>query len=385
MKVSVSVKGRFHAFFLAQELQRAHVLNQLITSYPIFKAHEYGINKACIDSLLLNECLERIVRRLPIDFLKSDKINYFFHEFFDQRAGRFVKKSSDIFVAWSGSALHSIKRLQHTGMKIVLDTGSSHAIYQKKIMEEEYGLYGLTYYENPNMIEKKCQEYQLADYIALPSQFAKNSFLQHNITENKIIHVPYGVDITKFYPTAKPDKKFRIIFCGNASLRKGIPYLLQAFFELRLPNTELYIIGPPAPELIPCMKKYKADNIIWAGAFRENALLHEYAKGDVFCLPSIEDGFGLVIPQAMACGLPVICTTHTAAVDIITEGQDGFVIPIRNVDALKEKIVLLYENSELRSAMGKSALEKIHQHFLWEHYGTKMIAEYQRILGTSTK
>ncbi len=379
MKIAISVKGRFHAFFLANELQKAGLLNQLITSYPVFKAEEYGIKKSVVCSLLMNELLERASRKLPFHFLKSDRMDYYFQEFFDKRAGQKVKKDNAIFIGWSSSCLHTMKKLKQQPIKIIVENGSTHAVFQQKILEEEYGLFGLTHRADPRIIEKKLEEYALADFISLPSQFTKNSFLQYGFSEDKIIHVPYGVDITTFYPLEKSDKKFRIIFCGNVGLRKGIHYLLKAFYELKLPHAELYIIGPAAAELDPFIAKYKADNIIWAGSFRENALVHEYSKGDVFCLPSIEEGLALVLPQAMACGLPIICTTNTGGNDIIHDGQEGFILPIRDVDALKEKILLLYENPELRKNMGKQAEKTVRERFTWAHYGKKMIGKLKNI------
>lgn len=381
MKVAISAKGRFHAFFLANELQKAGLLNQLITSYPVFKAVEYGIGKKYVYSLLLNELVERGTKKLPFKFLKADRANYLFHEYFDKRSAKKIKKNCDIFIGWSSSCLHSIKKLKlkNKAVRIIVENGSTHAVFQKEILEEEYALQGLIFKTDQNIIDKKLEEYALADYISMPSQFTKNSFLQHGIAAQKIICVPYGVDTAKFYPLPKPDNIFRIIFCGNVGLRKGIHYLLQAFYELKLPNAELYIIGPAAAELNPYVAKYKSDNIIWAGCFNENKLVHEYAKGSVFCLPSIEEGLALVIPQAMSCGLPVICTTNTGGADLISEGKEGFILPIRDIEKLKEKILFLYEHPAVRIEMGKQARNTILNNFTWAHYGEKMITQYRNI------
>ena len=95
---------------------------------------------------------------------------------------------------------------------------------------------------------------------------------------------------------------------------------------------------------------------------------------------SIEEGLALVQPQAMACSLPVICTTNTGGEDIIRDGKDGFVIPIRDMDALKEKLVYLYENSGTLKEMGKSAKKRVSSGFTWDDYGDRIIKEYKRIL-----
>ncbi len=386
MKISISVKGRFHAFFLANELQKAGLLNQLITPYPVFKTCEYGIDKTFVDSLLLNELVERGIRQLPFQFVKTDRANYLFNKLFDMRAGRKIKTNSDIFVGWSEGCLETMKKIRGRPIKLIVENGSTHAIFQKEIMEEEFELHGLSFQADKRMISKKLEEYSFADYISIPSQFTKNTFLKYPALKNKIICIPYGVDAEKFYPikNATNDKIFRIIICGNIGLRKGIQYLLKAFYELKLPNSELYVIGPVSAELKSIIEKYKASNIIWAGCFNENKLVHEYAKGSVFCLPSIEEGLALVIPQAMSCGLPIICTTNTGGGDIISEGEEGFIIPIRDADAIKQKILFLYENAETRIEMGKQARNTILNNFTWSHYGQKIIAAYRDILKSSS-
>jgi len=84
--------------------------------------------------------------------------------------------------------------------------------------------------------------------------------------------------------------------------------------------------------------------------------------------------------QAMACGLPVICTQNTAGEDLVRDGRDGYVIPIRDVEALKEKLLFFYENPELRRAMGESARERVGKDHSWEDYGNRAITAYERIL-----
>ena len=95
---------------------------------------------------------------------------------------------------------------------------------------------------------------------------------------------------------------------------------------------------------------------------------------------SIEEGFAMVMPQAMACGLPIICTSNTGGEDIVRDGIDGFIIPIRDVEALKEKILFMYKNPERRREMGESARLRVQSGFSWDNYGAKMIGEYRKVL-----
>jgi len=104
----------------------------------------------------------------------------------------------------------------------------------------------------------------------------------------------------------------------------------------------------------------------------QNSLKEFYNKANLFVTPSIEDGFGMVILQAMACGLPVITTKNTGGSEIVDEGVDGFVIPIRDKEKLKEKILLLYQNKDYLLSMSKKAEQKAKNFFSWEIYGERI-------------
>jgi glycosyltransferase involved in cell wall biosynthesis len=382
MKVTISVKGRFHAFYLAKELQKQGYLRRLITTYPKFETVKYGVQLQLIRSLLSHELVVRAWRKLPARMRHIYDPNYYFKELFDYHATANMPNDSDLFVGWSSNSLHSIRKAKSKGIKTIVERGSSHMLTQLELLREEYDSHGLKFWEHhPSITEKELQEYEEADYICVPSLFVKRTFIERGVSEKKLIHNPYGVDLSHFKPIPKQDNKFRVIFCGNQSIRKGIGYLLQAFYELKLPNAELWFIGSPNNETQHLFKKYDAPNIIQKGHFPEFELHKYYSQGSVFCMPSIEEGLAMVQPQAMACGLPLICTTNTGGEDLIEEGKEGFVIPIRSVDVIKEKILYLYEHPDICEAMGKAAMQKVKQGFRWEDYGERMIGHYHKILG----
>ena len=383
MKITISVLGRFWLFYLAKQLQDQEFLAKLITSYPKFEAIKYGINPANIDSLLIHEIHNRGWRKISRFTESLFNPQYMIFELFDRHASRHIKNHCDIFAGLSGCSLYSLRRARQMGAKTVLERGSSHMLYQRKILEEEYRKFGLEKeVVHPKVVERELTEYQEADFIAIPSQFVKETFLQQGIPEARLIHVPYGVDLTNFYPAPKQDNVFRIIHCGNISLRKGVHYLLQAFAELNLPRAELWLIGSMTDEIKPFLRKWASPAIRHQGPFPERELHRYYSQGSVFCLASIEEGLAMVQAQAMACGLPVICTTNTGGADLVREGRDGFILPIRDVDAIKEKILYFYENPEAGRHMGESAREAVQAGFSWSDYGHKMIAAYQKILSS---
>ena len=175
-------------------------------------------------------------------------------------------------------------------------------------------------------------------------------------------------------------KKFSIIYVGASSARKGIIYLLKAFKELNLNNSELIIIGKIENEIVPIIKKFSSDNIKFIGPKNQNDLCGYYNSSNIFVNCSIEEGLSMVQIQAMACGLPVICTTNSGGEEILEDGKSGFILPIRDVDKLKEKIMHFYENREVISIMGENAQQKAHNFFSWNNYGEKMYDFYKKIL-----
>jgi glycosyltransferase involved in cell wall biosynthesis len=382
VKITISVLGRFWLFYLAKHLQDHNFLAKLITSYPKFEAVKYGIKPEKIDSLLIHEIHNRGWRKISQFTESIFNPQYMIFELFDRHAARHLGSASDIFMGLSGCCLHSLRRARKLGAKTVLGRGSSHMLYQRALLEEEYGRFGMRKtVVHPKIVERELQEYQEADFISIPSQFVKGTFLQYGVPEEKLIRIPYGVNLTHFYPIPKEDDTFRVIHCAHLSLRKGVPYLLQAFAELQLKGAELWLIGSVTDEVRPLLSRFASPSIILKGQFPENELYKYLSQGSVFCLASIEEGLAMVQPMAMACGLPVICTTNTGGADIVRDGRDGFIVPIRDVAALKEKIRYLYENPDVCKAMGESARRRVQTGFSWGDYGRKMIAAYRQILG----
>ncbi len=380
MKITISVIGRFHLFNLAQQLLKRGYLNQLITSYPKFEVFKYGIPREKVNSVIIKEIMERGWRKLPRFLKKYYNPQYFIHDFFDRMSTLRLKKGADIVIV---SGLRMIKKAKNFGAITIVERGSSHISYQNQILKEEYEKYGVKIepymIPHPKIIEGELKSYDKVDYVSVPSSFVKRTFLEYGFPERKIIQVPYGVDLSNFRQITKTDDIFRVVFAGGMSLRKGVHYLLQAFSELNLPNSELMLIGAMNDEMKPFFKKY-AGKFNYAGKVLQTELYKYYSQGSVFVMPSIEEGLAMVQPQAMACGLPVICTTNTGGEDIVRDGIDGFVVPIRNTEALKEKLVYLYENPNKRKEMGESAKKRVDTGFTWDDYGDKMINEYKKIL-----
>jgi glycosyltransferase involved in cell wall biosynthesis len=381
VKVTISVFGRFHAFNLAQQLQARGCLHTLISTYPTFKITQHRIHPEFIRSLWGLELMASGWQRLPKSMKGDRNTQLWLLEHFDRSVTRCLSPGFDVFVGWSGACFWSLHRAREMGSMTVVERGSSHMRYQTQILQEEYERWGLKFIAtHAGVYERELQSYVDADRIAIPSLFVKRTFLENGVPEAKLIHVPYGTSLAEFYPVPKEDDIFRVIHCGSISLRKGVQYLLKAFCELNLPKAELWLVGPIAPELQPFLAKYQSDRIIIKGKQPQNQLRWFYSQCSVSCLASIEEGLAMVQPQAMACGLPVIHTTNTGGEDIVRDGVDGFCVPIRDVEALKEKILFFYENPEQRSEMGNNAIEQARTSLTWDDYGQRIVNSYSQSL-----
>lgn len=155
--------------------------------------------------------------------------------------------------------------------------------------------------------------------------------------------------------------------------------MLEAFAPLSS-KAELHVIGPVSSDFKPLLEKMSLQNVHIRGAVAGDVLAREYSAADIFCLPSIEEGYGLVIPQAMACGLPIVTTEVVGAVDLLTHGHEGLIVPPANAQALSAALEQLVEDAELRLSLGRNALEKAHSGQSWADYVQRTITCYKSLL-----
>ncbi|MFM6509106.1 MAG: glycosyltransferase family 4 protein [Dolichospermum sp.] len=233
-------------------------------------------------------------------------------------------------------------------------------------------------------LKRKQREIELADHIFVASSITQESLTNIGIEANKISVIPYGSPIETFEYQLKSDDCFRVIFIGRFSPLKGIHYLLQAWQELksknRLKNAQIVFVGE---NRFP--QKWLEER--YSGLYQHipsvsHFLLNQYySQASVLVLPSLIDGFGLVVVEAMACGIPVIVTVNTGASDIITDGVEGFIIPIRDVEALKDKLEWCYSHPQELAEMGKAARRKAEE-LNWGLYRQRLVKEVESVLNS---
>jgi glycosyltransferase involved in cell wall biosynthesis len=162
-----------------------------------------------------------------------------------------------------------------------------------------------------------------------------------------------------------------VLFAGQISLRKGIPYLLEAFARLQHPGKHLTLAGSVQDDVRQLLAKLPTEHVTFAGNLPQPELAARMTRSHVLALASVEEGLALVQGQAMACGCPVVATTATGAEDLFANGVEGFIVPDRDTTAFADRLQQLADNPALRERMGATALERVKTLGGWGDYGER--------------
>lgn len=344
----------------------------------LLRRKKEGGDPKLIRTFPLPELIYVFSARLRFTRQWSERILRWRNRRFDKCVAKLVETTRpDAVVCYDSCAVNTFKACKRTGSIAILDQSVGHLASGIRILREEAELHpefsdSLALNVPEWLVEQCMAEALAADRVLVASEYVRNTLIENGVSPLRIFIIPYGVDITRFVPVAKRDQTtFRVLFVGGIGQRKGIKYLLEAFSQLNLPNAELVLVGSLIEE--DGLKPYRdifrhVPNV----PYREVHSLFQSA--DIFVYPSLHEGSALAIYEALASGLPVITTPNSGSV--VRDGIDGFIVPIRDIDALKEKIVLLYQSRELRLQMGRQARKRA-ESFTWQAYHQKLAALVQ--------
>jgi starch synthase len=377
--VSVSSLTGTHGLDLARQMASRGLLGRFYTTLPGTRTARVPTARTRRFLALTPIVALGMNRWLPV----SDEAFYWLvYRAFDHWLARTLEPC-DIIQCLAGCGLETLRRARSTaGAAGVCDSGTSHVRFLRAIVTDEHQRWGVASEPEPERFTHRIvEEYEAAELITVPSTFAKKSFIDQGVDKEKIVVTPYGADRTDYHPVPKRDETFRILFVGSLSLRKGVHYLLDAVSHLRFDDSELVLRGGETSSTDMILRRYVGTiPLKLVGPQPRSEMKVLFSQASVLVLPSIEDGFGLVIAQAMACGVPVIASTHSGGPDLITEGVEGFLVQPRAVRTLEERLSALYEDRELLSRMGQSALRRITALGGWTSYGDAVERAYRSIL-----
>ena len=372
-RVTVVSGGKFHAYHIARAAERAGVLERFVTT--VFDRAETGIPREKVVEIPAPAWAAKVLQRLTPGG-RPDLAYWIGDNWFDRAASRWAR-DADVYHAFNHHALCGLRAARRFGGVTLVERSSAHPRVQHALLAEESARFGLSLPRvSARIVDKHLREYEEADWIMVPSAFVRRTMVEGGVPAGKLRLLPLGVDAGLFAPGEKRDGVFRVLYVGAISLQKGIPHLLEGFRRAGLPprESELLLVGEPTAEARAFLPRYE-------GLYRlEPFVPHErlpdvYRQASAFVLPSIQDGFGMVAYEAAACGIPVIVSENVGAE--IRDGEDGYVVPIRDPDAIADRLVRL-RDEETRRRMGASARARALAS-TWERYGEGLARHYAEV------
>jgi len=371
MRVTQAVFGVFHHFELAHQLHRRNHLRKIYSTWPWARLKREGLPRALVSTFPLLHTTDYLLARTRFyPRAVSVAMNAWNARAFDAWTRRLIEPC-DAFIAISGAGLATGALVQSRGGKFICDRGSTHQRFQEETLAAEYRRWAVPPPSpTPHIALREEAIYAAADAITVPSTVARRSFLTQGVPAAKVHVIPYGVRLDRFAQTElPPSDSFEVLFAGQISLRKGIPYLLEAFARLRHPRKRLTLVGSVQDDMRALLARLPTENVTFTGSIPQAELAARMSRSHVLALASVEEGLALVQGQAMACGCPVIATTATGAEDLFSDGVEGFIIPDRDTGALTARLQQLAGDPALRERMSAAALQRVRSLGGWDHYG----------------
>ncbi len=323
------------------------------------RRHDARLDPARVCLHPLPEMLYVALKRLGVAERHETRLILWRDAVFDRHVARLVARGRPrLVIAHDGQALATIRAARRAGTIAVLNQTTGFVLKALTTYREEAALHpefedSLSTHLPLDVGESMRMEALEADRILAPSDYVRDSLIEIGVEPERIAMLPYGVDPARFAPrrTRPAGAPFRILFVGQVGQKKGIKYLLEAVRRLALPNAELVLAGRiigSGRGLQPYRNLFRHIPHVPHGEV--HAL---YQDADLFVFPSLHEGSAFANLEAMASGLPVITTPRAGS--LVRDGEDGYIVPIRDVDALMARVERLYRDAELRAAMGASA------------------------------
>lgn len=399
MRILVGHPGRQHSFRLAVAVKQAGMLERYATT--VYQG-ERSITRL-ITPLLRGLPRERVEKRRIVGFSRSDILQYgelgellrmiaavfdpygalskllmrATSHYFQLRVARYaIKHAVDAVIMYDTNASTCFKILKRRAPNILrlMDhahpgRGALHHVYQGLLPTCGPFVGTLTerFIFDKEAANRASQEIALGHYHIVASSFSKRCAVASGAVAERVAIVPYGVDLETFRPHAKqPSSHLRCLFVGEVSQRKGIYQILEAAKMLHDDGVLFTVIGGGADTSSDLYDPYR-DVVDFRGRVSFEDLVDAYRSSDLFIFPAMGEGFGQVLLEAMASGLPAICTPNCAGPDLITNWKNGVIIPPGQIEPLVSAVRRLKADPTLLAAMSKEAIAAASR-YTWEAY-----------------
>lgn len=323
-----------------------------------------------------------------------NKLSYFIYDKFQRVVvKKIIKEQPDAIISYeiSSHIIFSTLRHQKSKIKKILDVSCPHLHGFKELFKESQKKSLILKDRRPDypqlksVFAKIMEEEMMADHLLVASSFAKECMIEDGVNEADISVLPYGVDdlfVRKSYKSSK-HQKIRFLFVGRLTTRKGVLYLLEAFADAlkKYSFLELTIVGGyhGNEQLV---ELYSSKSVRFINHINSrDKLKNIYFDHDVFILPSLSDGFGLVYIEALGMGLPIIGTYSSGAVDLINHKKNGYLIKSKSTEDILSAINFFVENREQLHLFSKRAIETTVD-ITWTNYENMLNTKLEQILSS---
>ena len=379
LKITLNTTIRPVGYDYARELMAMGVLHAFVSAFPHAKSRDLVArlgNRAYFCDAV--QMLFLVTQRLFGASRITRTLSHFSKCRLDRATARQLN-GADATIFYSGAGLCTIRACREKGILSVCQVHHAQVIEQEEILRREAEACGLPYTPiySPAQIRMQVQEYQETDLILCPSGAVRDSFVVRGILPQKLIVVPHGITLPDRFPERSPGRDtgpLRVLYVGQLHYRKGLRYLIEGLSLLGDPSLECRLVGPDFGISGIKPQDFSFD-LKKPGPKKEVDLWQEYADGDIFVLPSLEEGFGLVLLEAMRAGLPVVVSSAVGARDFVRDGQDGFIVPPGDPAAIRDKIAWLRDHPNERRRMGESARAKASEVKGWNDSAARLVSE----------
>lgn len=306
MKIAIISQGRSHLINLARTIEKEKLADVVFyTMMPASRCAQFGYNGKVRSFLFPCGIFQVLIDKLPINPYRKSALRFHVRKLFDKLCSVFLKRC-DVLIGLNGTAACSTKKAKTKFNAITIcDQGSSYIKTQEKV-RKSYSNVDIPAEQTNFMIS----HYDTADYLMTACEYVRNSDIENGIKPERILLNPYGVDIRQFAPTDKPtDGSFDVIMVGAWWKHKGCDKLAKACIDIL--GVRLLHVGAVIDCELPDSPLFKH-----VDAVPENELHNYYRQAKVFAMPSLDEGFGLVLLQAASCGLPIVYSSMTGGGEV---------------------------------------------------------------------
>jgi glycosyltransferase involved in cell wall biosynthesis len=336
--------GRIAGIDLVRELRRREILEvppDVITAFPFWEVLRAGLAKARIGPVWVDRVWDWGSRR------------------FDKIVATSELDGANAVYSYEYTCLKTFEAARRRDILTIIDLPSPDSGFVEGLLADEVARFPLLkrahsdYFDRklPARLKRRRDELKLADVVIANSAFTARSYIAAGVPSEKIIIVHYGAPEVAAHRASRANKDpLKVLWAGTFSIRKGAHYLLEAWRSLRLDgHAELLVLGAMTlpDELVANLPQ----SITIRSSVPRSELYVNYSRADVLVFPTLADGFGMVVTEAFAHGLPVITTARAGAADLVRHGANGLIIEAASADAIAQSIEWCLSNREALAKM----------------------------------